>query len=183
MSVHTVQRGNMRLRLVLQGAITSIEPAMASVSGSLDAAKHLRTGQSIEFEFQGRRVDGSLPKLAGTVTWLESNNARDSIRAEIKFSSSLPEGASVGTQIGTLLDTGEELRNIVLFDRPADAKPNTESIILLVEPGDEYARRVNVRYGRQSGSQMEIVSGLEPGDKVIVTDMSAWSGYPWVRLK
>jgi HlyD family secretion protein len=81
------------------------------------------------------------------------------------------------------VDTGEELNDIALFDRPADAKPNTESVIFLIEPGDEYAKRVTVRYGRQSGAQMEIINGLVPGDRVIVTDMSAWAGYPRVRLK
>jgi len=70
-----------------------------------------------------------------------------------------------------------------LFDRPADAKPNTESIIFVVEPGDKFAKRVTVRYRRQSGEQMEILSGLAPGDRVIVTDMSLWAGYSRVRLK
>ena len=182
-SIHTVQRGNMRLRLILQGAITSVQPATATVSGPLAAADHLKTGQAVEFEFQGRRAGGSLPMLAGTVTRLQGGNGSDSIRAEIGFSDSVPEGTTIGTRIGALVDTGEELKDTVFFDRPADAKPNTESIIFLIEPGGEYARRVPVRYGRQSGAQMEIISGLAPGDKVIVTDMSAWSGYPRVRLK
>jgi len=182
-SIHTVQRGNMRLRLILQGAITSVQPATATVSGPLAAADHLKTGQAVEFEFQGRRAGGNLPMLAGTVTRLQGGNGSDSIRAEIGFSDSVPEGTTIGTRIGALVDTGEELKDTVFFDRPADAKPNTESIIFLIEPGGEYAKRVPVRYGRQSGAQMEIISGLAPGDKVIVTDMSAWSGYPRVRLK
>src|SRR5215831_3800735 len=182
-SIHTVQRGNMRLRLILQGVITSIEPPTATVSGSLNTSKYLSTGQTIDFEFQGRRVGGSLPHLAGIVKRLEGNTASDSIRVEIGFPGSLPEGTSAGTRIGALVDTGEELNDIVLFDRPAGAKPNTESVIFLIEPGDEYAKRVNVRYGRQSGAQMEVISGLVPGDRVIVTDMSAWTAYPRVRVK
>jgi multidrug efflux pump subunit AcrA (membrane-fusion protein) len=173
----------MRLRLILQGEITSVQPATATVSGPLAAADHLKTGQTVEFQFQGRRVGGSLPVLAGTVTRLQGGNGSDSIRAEIGFSDSVPEGTTIGTPIGALVDTGEELKDTVFFDRPADSKPNTESIIFLIEPGGEYAKRVPVRYGRQSGAQMEIISGLVPGDKVIVTDMSAWSGYPRVRLK
>jgi len=94
---------------------------------------------------------------------------------------SLPEGTAVGTRIGALIDTREELRDVVLFDRPADAKPNTESIIFVLD-GDEYAKRVTVHYGRQSGEQMEIISGLAPGERVIVTDMSPWAAYSRVRL-
>jgi hypothetical protein len=60
LSVHTVQRGNLRLRLTIEGAITSIEPATANVSAPPNAAAHLKTEQTIEFEFQGRRVAGGL---------------------------------------------------------------------------------------------------------------------------
>jgi multidrug efflux pump subunit AcrA (membrane-fusion protein) len=182
-SIHTVRKGNMRLRLILGGTITSIDPARAIVTGPTNAAAQLKTGQTIDFEIQTKRTSGNFPVGTGRVTRLESDNSMGSIRAEIEFVNSLLEGTAVGTRIGALIDIGEELRDIVLFDRPADAKPNTESIIFVVEPGDEYAKRVTVRYGRQSGAQMEIISGLAPGDRVIVTDMSPWAGYSRVRLK
>jgi multidrug efflux pump subunit AcrA (membrane-fusion protein) len=182
-SIHTVRRGNMPLRLVLQGTVISMAPAKAVVSGPWNAAGFLKVGQAVDFEIQGRRIGGSLPVISGKVTRIESNNSTDSIRAAIDFVASLPEGTAAGTRIGALLDTGEELRDIVLFDRPADARPNTDAAIFVIEPGDEYAKRVTVRYGRQSGAQIEIISGLVPGDRVIVTDMSAWTSYPRVRLK
>jgi HlyD family secretion protein len=145
----------------------------------------LKTGQSIDFEFQIRPTDGlgSLPVISGKVIRIDKGGATDSIEAEIDFAESLPERTAAGTRIGALLDTGEELQDVILFDRPADSRPNTESSIFLIEPGDEYAKRVPVRYGRQSGAQMEIISGLIPGDRVIVTDMSAWVNYSRVRLR
>jgi multidrug efflux pump subunit AcrA (membrane-fusion protein) len=182
-SVHTVRRGDMRLRLILAGAITSMDPAQAVVTGATDAAAVLKTGQTVDFEIQSKRTAGNFPEVTGKVTRLESDNSTGSIRAEIEFLNPLPEGTAVGTRIGALIDTGEELQDIVLFDRPADAKPNTEAIIFVVEPGDEYAKRVTVRYGRQSGAQMEIISGLTSGERVIVTDMSPWAGYSRVRLR
>jgi multidrug efflux pump subunit AcrA (membrane-fusion protein) len=182
-SIHTVRRGNMRLRVILGGAITSIEPAKAIVSGPPGAAELLRIGLAVNFEIQSRRIGGSLPVVSGKVTRIESNNSTESVRAEIDFVGSLPESTAVGTRIGALLDTGQELRDIVFFDRPADARPDTDSIIFVIEPGDEYAKRVTVRYGKQSGAEMEIITGLVPGDRVIVTDMSAWAAYPRVKLK
>src|SRR5262249_21634501 len=44
-SIHTVRKGNMRLQLILAGAISSMEPARAVVSGPLIAAGRLRIGQ------------------------------------------------------------------------------------------------------------------------------------------
>jgi hypothetical protein len=183
-SIHTVRKGDMRLRFILGGTITSIEPAKALVSGPSTAARLLKVGQAVDFEVQGRRgSSGRLPVVTGKVSRIDSNRSTDSVRVEIDMAGSLPAGTVVGTPLGALLDTGEELRDIVLFDRPADARPNTDSIIFVVEPGDSYAKRIAVRYGRQSGAQMEIVSGLVPGDRVIVTDMSAWASYPRVKLQ
>src|SRR5262245_19926249 len=109
-SIHTVHRGNMRLRLILGGEIVSIEPARSVVYGPLAAAGFLRIGQALNFEIQGRRNSaGSLPVISGKVTRLGGNNSTDSIRVEADLSGPVPEGTAVGTRIGALLDTGEEL--------------------------------------------------------------------------
>jgi hypothetical protein len=64
-SVHRVRRGNMRLRLSLMGSITSLKPSRAVVSGPAQVEGVLKTGQSVDFEFQITLTDGrgSLPVL------------------------------------------------------------------------------------------------------------------------
>ena len=53
---------------------------------------------------------------------------------------------------------------------------------VILEDGDE-AVRVKVRLGKSSVNTVEILEGLKPGDKVILSDMSAWDAYDRVRLK
>jgi HlyD family secretion protein len=43
--------------------------------------------------------------------------------------------------------------------------------------------RVQVMLGRSSVNLVEIVRGLEVGDKVILSDMSQWDNVDRVRLK
>jgi hypothetical protein len=43
--------------------------------------------------------------------------------------------------------------------------------------------RVNVELGRASVHTVEIVSGLEEGDRVILNDPSAWDGHDKLDLK
>jgi HlyD family secretion protein len=43
--------------------------------------------------------------------------------------------------------------------------------------------RVNVKLGRSSVNTIEIIDGLKVGDKVILSDMSAWDNFDRVRLK
>jgi HlyD family secretion protein len=41
---------------------------------------------------------------------------------------------------------------------------------------------VNVRLGRTSVNTVEILGGLQRGDKVIISDMSRWDGNDRVRV-
>jgi HlyD family secretion protein len=52
----------------------------------------------------------------------------------------------------------------------------------VVDDGAE-AVRVNVKLGRSSVNTVEILQGLNTGDKVILSDMSAWENFDRVRLK
>src|SRR6267143_539216 len=52
----------------------------------------------------------------------------------------------------------------------------------LTEDGNE-AQRVMVELGNASIDSVEIVAGLQPGDRVIVSDMSTWSKYDRVLVK
>ena len=76
----------------------------------------------------------------------------------------------------------DELKDVIFFGRPATSRPNSTDILFVLE-GASRARRVPVRYGAMSGPLIQVLEGLAPGDKVIVTDMSKWADLPSVRLE
>jgi HlyD family secretion protein len=45
------------------------------------------------------------------------------------------------------------------------------------------AVRAQVKLGRTSVNSVEILHGLEAGDRVILSDMSAWDNFDRVRLR
>ncbi len=47
----------------------------------------------------------------------------------------------------------------------------------------ETAVRVRVQLGQTSINTIQIDGGLQPGDKVIISDMSAYDGYERIALK
>jgi len=51
-----------------------------------------------------------------------------------------------------------------------------------VDDGSE-ATRVNVKLGKSSVNSIEILQGLKVGDKVILSDMSAWDTVDRIRLR
>jgi multidrug efflux pump subunit AcrA (membrane-fusion protein) len=51
------------------------------------------------------------------------------------------------------------------------------------DPETGEATRVPVKIGKQSVNSVEVLDGLEVGDTVILSDMSAWDSYDRVRLR
>ena len=76
----------------------------------------------------------------------------------------------------------DEMKDIVFFGRPAISKPNSTATLFVLE-GNSHARRVTVRYGVISGPLIQVLDGLVPGERVIVTDMSKWADVARVRLE
>ena len=62
-------------------------------------------------------------------------------------------------------------------------KANSEGTLFKIEPDGQTAARIKVQYGATSINTIQIKSGLQPGDKIILSDMSAYDKYDRVTLK
>ena len=67
--------------------------------------------------------------------------------------------------------------------RPVHGEANSTVGLFKVVDDGAAAARVQVQLGRTSVNTVEIVKGLQIGDKVILSDMSAWDNYDRVQLK
>ena len=52
----------------------------------------------------------------------------------------------------------------------------------LARDDGRYANKVKVTFGRSSVNTIEVKDGLKVGDKVILSDMSAYDSYDRIRL-
>lgn len=67
--------------------------------------------------------------------------------------------------------------------RPTIAQQNSPGTVFKLVEGGSHAERVQVQFGRTSVSRVEIVGGLNPGDIIIMSDMSQWDNVDRVRIK
>ena len=67
--------------------------------------------------------------------------------------------------------------------RPAYGQPGSSVGLFRLDPDGKHASRVTVQLGRASVNTVEVLSGLEVGDQVILSDMSAWDAFERVRLR
>ncbi|MFI5336705.1 MAG: RND transporter, partial [Opitutales bacterium] len=76
----------------------------------------------------------------------------------------------------------ERLNDVIYVGRPAfGQEKSTVGIFRLSSDGSE-ATRTQVVLGRSSVNTIEIISGLQPGDRVILSDMSQWDTHDRIRL-
>ena len=70
---------------------------------------------------------------------------------------------------------------MIYVGRPAFGQENS-TVSLFKVNADGEASRTTVKLGRSSVSQIEIVDGLQPGDQVILSDMSAQDAFDRIRI-
>jgi multidrug efflux pump subunit AcrA (membrane-fusion protein) len=78
----------------------------------------------------------------------------------------------------------ERVNDVLVMDRPAGLRDEFEALRLfrLIESG-ERARATNVKIGRVSARQVEVLEGLSAGDRVILADMTEWREEPLLRIR
>jgi multidrug efflux pump subunit AcrA (membrane-fusion protein) len=75
------------------------------------------------------------------------------------------------------------LNNVVYLGRPAMFEAKSEGTVFELESDGIHATRVKVRFGALSVNSVQIIEGLKPGDKVIISDTAEFSRYNRIKLK
>jgi HlyD family secretion protein len=77
----------------------------------------------------------------------------------------------------------ERLENILYVGRPSlGQEQSTVGLFKVTSPSGD-ATRVQVALGKSSVNAIEVKSGLNEGDRVVLSDMSAWDAFERVRLR
>jgi len=67
--------------------------------------------------------------------------------------------------------------------RPAAGEPDSKISVFRLDPDGSRAERVAATFGKASVNEIHVISGLEPGDRIIVSDTSKWSAYDELRIR
>ena len=81
------------------------------------------------------------------------------------------------------LDQGHPLTNVLYVGRPAFGNEDSTVTLFKLSPDGKTATRVPVKMGRASVNAIQVLSGLNEGDTVILSDMSRWDQVDRIRLE
>jgi len=101
---------------------------------------------------------------------------------DVALEGDLPSGAVPELNVDGTIEL-ERLDDVIYVERPTQGQEGSTIGLFKLSPDGKEAERVQVRIGRVSVSTVEILSGLKPGDQVILSDMSTWDAFDRVRLR
>jgi HlyD family secretion protein len=119
--------------------------------------------------------------VAGKVIRIDPAASEGTVQVDVELTGKLPGGARPEQSVDGTIEI-KRLPNVLKMGRPTYVQQNsTITLFKLVEEG-EYAVRVPVRIGATSVNEVEVMEGLVPGDRVILSDTSAWDDVDRIRL-
>jgi HlyD family secretion protein len=137
-------------------------------------AKDIQIGQLAQIDTRNGIVDGKVSRVDPSVQ-------NGTVTVDVSITSELPKGARPDLSVDGTIEL-ERLDNVVYVGRPAFGQERSTIGIFKLDADGGYAMRTQVQLGRSSVNTIEIVAGLQPGDKVILSDSSQWDANDRIKL-
>jgi HlyD family secretion protein len=131
---------------------------------------------------QAASIDTRNGFVAGRVKRIDPAVQNGTVTVDVSLDGALPRGARPDLTVDGTIEL-EKLASVLHVGRPAQGQPESTVTLFRIVAGTSEAQRVKVELGRASVSTIEVRSGLAEGDKVILSDMSAWDAHDRVRIK
>jgi HlyD family secretion protein len=138
-------------------------------------AKDVLIGQIVQVDTRNGVVRGRVARVDPTVK-------DGTVTVDVKLEGQLPTGARPDMSVDGIIEI-ERLQDAVFVGRPAFAQPGSTVSLFRVESDGKTAVRVRVEFGRSSVSIIEVVRGLNVGDRVILSDMTAYDAHDRIALR
>ncbi|HEX8907236.1 MAG TPA: HlyD family efflux transporter periplasmic adaptor subunit, partial [Longimicrobiaceae bacterium] len=138
-------------------------------------AKDLTVGQHASIDTHNGIVPGHVARI-------DPASQNGTVTVDVALDAALPRGARPDLSVDGTIEI-DRIPNVVYVGRPSYGQAESTVAMFRLLPGGGEAERVSVRLGRGSASSVEVLSGLNPGDVVILSDMSEYEGSSRIRLR
>ena len=138
-------------------------------------ARDLTIGQLAE-------VDTRTGIIKGKVIRIDPSAQQGTVTVDVALEGELPRGSRPDLSVDGTIEL-ERLDNVLYVGRPAFGQEQSTVGLFKVDPATNEGSRAQVQLGRSSVNTIEVIGGLNEGDQVILSDMSAWDQFDRIRLR
>lgn len=147
----------------------------ASLKIAETQARDINIGQPSEIDTHNGVIDGHVTRIDPAVV-------NGTVTVDVALDGALPAGARPDLSVDGTIDL-DRMHDVLYVGRPAFGNENSTISLFRVGPDGKTASRVPVKVGRASVNNIQVMTGLQPGDTVILSDMSRWDAVDKVRLQ
>ena len=137
-------------------------------------AKDIVPGQLASIDTRNGIVEGRVARIDPSVQ-------NGTVTVDVALTGTLPKGARPDLSIDGTIEL-ERLPDVIFVGRPAFGQEHSTVGVFKLESDGDIAHRSPVKFGRASVNTIEVLDGLQPGDRVILSDMSQHDSTDRVRL-
>jgi HlyD family secretion protein len=157
------------------GRIAQQDTLYAELRVPAREATQVQAGQKVVIDTRNGTVNGIVTRVDPGVT-------DGTVVVDVDLKGALPPGARPQLQIeGTVYIS--QLPNTLYVGKPSYVKNDAEIAVYKLDPAGRYASRVNIKAGKVSLNYLQVLQGLEPGDRIITSEIAEWQGQDRILLK
>jgi HlyD family secretion protein len=124
---------------------------------------------------------GSNGLIEGKVSRIDPSILNGTVTVDVALKGDLPSGAKPDLSVDGTIQL-EKLDDVVYVGRPVFGQQDSTVQLFKIDADGKYASKVKVTFGRSSVNTIEVKDGLKVGDRVILSDMSAYDNYDRIKL-
>ena len=128
--------------------------------------QEIRLGQAV-------LVDTRSSKIKGVVTRIDPAVVAGQVQVDVGLIDALPQEARPEMSIEAEIEIAN-LANTLFVQRPAFVQASSDAAVYRLSADGRFARRVQVQLGQFSVNQVQVLSGLQAGDRIIISDTAKW---------
>ena len=184
LKVKAGMHGVLQLVPVDEGASVQANQQVARVADPTVLKAELRIAETQTKDIkigQIAEVDTRIGVVAGKVARIDPASLNGTVGVEVSLEGAMPPGARPDLSVDGTVRL-EKLDDVIFVSRPAFGQEESPIQLFRLMPNGE-AHRTKVILGRSSVNQIEVRDGLQPGDQVILSDMSAYDQFDRLKVK
>lgn len=136
--------------------------------------REVAVGQSV-------MIDTRNDKVKGIVSRIDPAVVNGFVQVDVIFNSPLPKDARPDLTVdGEIITT--KIIDTLFVSRPLFSQSQSTASLYRISLDGNFAERIQVKLGKGSVNQIQIVEGLNIGEKIIISDPTDWDNYEKIRI-
>ncbi|HEX5206503.1 MAG TPA: efflux RND transporter periplasmic adaptor subunit [Steroidobacteraceae bacterium] len=183
------------IRAPTAGQLTALDARVGqsktagAVLGQVDSLDRFKLTAQVDEFYIGRVARGQTAVFSlgdrdfrATVVKIYPQVSDGTFKVDLNFTGPAPQGIRVGQAVDTRLELGGTATALMLPNGPF-YQDTGGSWAFVVTPGGKDAVRRRIELGRRNPEQIEVLQGLEPGERVIVSSYQGFQRVERVELE